>query len=79
MSLLHEASALMDRRGPSCVIAILREQHPDLLAEIDELFAAVRDKSIQGSKAGTVLRARFAMKFDDDAVRRHARRICACP
>jgi hypothetical protein len=78
MSLLDEAKALGEFRGPSCTIDVLKLQHPDFASEIDELIEGVRNKAIQASKAGAVLRVKFEAKFSDDVVRRHASRLCAC-
>ena len=78
MSLLDEAKALGEFRGPGCTIAILKGQHPDKVAEIDELMAAVRAKTVQASKAALAMRQAFDIKFSDDVVRRHGHGTCAC-
>lgn len=78
MSLLEEAAEMMSQPGPQCLIATLKQSHPKDAAEIDELMAAVQDKTIYASKAGFVLRKRYDTKFADDLVRRHARGVCQC-
>ena len=79
MSLLEDAKALMVHRGPTCDLATLKAEHPDYADEIEELIEAVRSKTVYGSKAAVVLKARFGVSLVGQTVRRHANRVCSCP
>lgn len=77
MSLLEHAKARMVRTGPACTVGTLIEANPT--ADISELIEAVRAKTIYASIAGATLRDDLGCDIGDEAVRRHARRVCQCP
>lgn len=76
MTLLDEAQAVPDRRGPPCAVSLLE---PALRAEIEEALA---DASLSRTRIAEAIAARDGTTISPFILRRHARRGhaggCSC-